>query len=207
MSGAQHWQKLDHLGELRRVLRCGQHSRYEYLILQLYLVHFFKDRAKGFGLSSKIRITQTLEVSSCEELLKCWAFLEEFGHLRGTYEAERFLLEALVQRPQLRQLFINAFAEQRARTFVERLIQDEDVWSLHRAISWLALEVYGRTSKYQRHEPNIRLAVELLHALVSPTEDDALLRARTYFSKIRRIAHIYLDLTNLPTCVQFHPAV
>ncbi|WP_396604547.1 hypothetical protein ACFLEY_05270 [Bradyrhizobium sp. YCK136] len=49
--------------------------------------------------------------------------------------------------------------------------------------------------------------VELVNALVSPSENEPLLRARTYFAKIRRLAHIYLDLTNLPTYVQFHPAV
>ena len=47
MAGAQHWQGLDHLGELRNVLKCGHHSRYEYLLLQLYLIHIFKERAEG----------------------------------------------------------------------------------------------------------------------------------------------------------------
>src|SRR5262249_39953901 len=52
-----------------------------------------------------------------------------------------------------------------------------------------------------------QLATELISALVSPTNNEPLIRARTYFSKIRRLAHIYLDLTNLPTYVQFHPAL
>lgn len=148
MSGPAHLQKLDHLGELRTVLRCGQHSRYEYLLLQLYLIHFFKHRAKGFGLSSKIALTPTLIVSSGEELLKCWAVLEEFGHLRGTYEAERFLLEAIVRRPKMRSLFIGSFADRRSKDFAERVIEDQDIWSLHRSISWLSLQHCGELPKY-----------------------------------------------------------
>ncbi len=56
MAGIHFWQALDHLGELRSVLRCGHHSRFEYLVLQLYLVHFFKEKARGFGLSTGVKL-------------------------------------------------------------------------------------------------------------------------------------------------------
>ncbi|HVO93663.1 MAG TPA: hypothetical protein VMT22_12515 [Terriglobales bacterium] len=88
--------------------------------------------------------------------------------MRGTYEAERFLLEALVSRPPLRQMFINAFSQQRSKEFAERIVREEDLPSLHRAISWLALDLYGTPNKYQRHANSIGLAVELVNELVSP---------------------------------------
>ena len=48
----------------------------------------------------------------------------------------------------------------------------------------------------------------MLHALVSEDPPNAtLLRARSYFNRIRRLAHIYLDSATLPVFVGFHPAV
>src|SRR5437879_6555435 len=66
MAGAKHWQALDHLGELRNVLQCGHHSRYEYLVLQLYLIHFFKEKARGFGLSAGVTLPNGVQISSAE---------------------------------------------------------------------------------------------------------------------------------------------
>jgi hypothetical protein len=70
-SGTIHWQSLDHLGELRSVLRCGHHSRYEYLILQLYLTHIFKQVASAFGFSTGVQLPNGSKISSAEELIKC----------------------------------------------------------------------------------------------------------------------------------------
>ena len=47
----------------------------------------------------------------------------------------------------------------------------------------------------------------MLHALVMPTDDEGLQRNRRYFSRIRRLTHIYLDTANLPTYVHFQPVI
>lgn len=91
-SGTSHLEKLDHLGELKQVLHCGHHSRYEYLSFQLYLIHFFNEKANAFGLASSIDLPNNTRISSGEELLKSWAIICENGHLYGIYEAERFWL-------------------------------------------------------------------------------------------------------------------
>ena len=65
-------------------------------------------------------------------------------------------------------MFINAFSQQRSKEFAERIVREEDLPSLHRAISWLALDLYGTPNKYQRHANSIGLAVELVNELVSP---------------------------------------
>jgi hypothetical protein len=98
-------------------------------------------------LSSPVNVAFDLELSSAEELLKYWAFPEEFGHLRGTYEAERFLLDAFTARPGFADYFIRAFEDPRGAEFAKRVIADEDLQDFHRAIAWLALEVYKRGQK------------------------------------------------------------
>ena len=205
MAGAQHWQGLDHLGELRNVLKCGHHSRYEYLLLQLYLIHIFKERARGFGLSSKVALPNGAEISSAEELLKCWAMLDEFGHLKGTYESERFLLHVLCTRKDCASHFIAAFIDPQAVEYAKSVVETEDLWGLHRAISLLALETYR--SEYAKESDAISQSIQILHALVVPSDDEGLRRNRRYFSRIRRLTHIYLDTANLPTYVHFQPAI
>ena len=167
-SGPDHWQSLDHLGELRSVLKCGHHSRYEYLVLQLYLTHILKAEARVYGLSTRLELAKGgIEVSSAEELIKCWALLEEFGHLRGTYETERFLLRVLAAGPEIAGRFKELFNDQRAVEFAKKVIVDEDVWSLHRAIAWLSLETFKSRKEHADLRSSLEVAIEMLDALVS----------------------------------------
>jgi hypothetical protein len=202
-----HLQQLDHLGELRGVLKCGLHSRYEYLILQLYFIHYFKQTAKAFGFSSAVFLPSGQEVSSCEELLKSWAFLEELGHLKGTYEAERFLLGVLTSNATSADFFLSAFKDKRGADFAKQVLVGQDLWSLHRCIAWLLLE-HHRDKKLADSKDDIDFLIDMLFALIS-TQDQSvsLSRARGYFSRIRRLAHIYLDSANLPTHIHFHPTI
>ena len=202
-----HLQKQDHLGELRDVLKCGMHSRYEYVVLQMYFVHVFKNNAHAFGLSTGVDTLSGTTVSSCEELIKSWALLDELGHLRGTYEAERFLLAVLIENGTARDHFLAAFDDPRGREFAQQVLTDEDLWQLHRCIAWLLLEHY-RDHKLPSRRTEFNAALDLLHSLVSADEgSQPLNRARGYFRRVRRLAHMYLDTANLPTHVHFHPTV
>jgi len=206
-ASTQHLRNLDHLGELRGVLNCGIHSRYEYAVLQLYLIHFLKQKTKGYGLSTAISLPSGTEVSSCEELLKSWVFLDELGHLRGTYEAERFLLGILVADDTCRRLFLEAFEDPRGANFARSVIESEDLWNLHRCIAWLSLE-YHQRQKFPAKRAEIGAQMDLLHGLIDNNEASrALERARRYFQVIRRLAHIYLDTSNLPAVMHFHPSM
>jgi len=205
-SSIRHLQQQDHLGELRQVLECGLHSRYEYLFVRLYFVHFFKQYAHAFGMAAKILLPSGEEVSSCEELLKSWVFLEELGHLKGTYEAERFLLGALTTYDDCGDYFVSSFRDPRGQAFARNVLDSEDLWNLHRAIAWLVLEHHAK--KLPDRTAEIDLAVDMLHALVvEEVSNPPLMRARSYFSRIRRLAHIYLDSATLPVFVGFHPSV
>ena len=91
-----------------------------------------KAEARVYGLSTSIDLARGgVEVSSAEELIKCWALLEEFGHLRGTYETERFLLRVLSTGPEIAGQFKGLFNDHRAVEFANKVIEDEDVWSMH----------------------------------------------------------------------------
>ena len=202
-----HLQSIDHLGELREVLHCGIHTRFEFLFFQLYLCHFFKKEAKAYGLSTKVSLPSGEEVSSCEELLKTWVFLDELGHLRGTYEAERFLLGLLIQNVQSRDRFLSAFQDRRGRELAEAVLEKEDIWALHRCIGWLYLE-NNRRMKSPRLAGVIDTQLNLLHALMTPADKNpALERAQSYYVRIRRLAHVYLDTAKLPSFIQFHPSI
>jgi len=130
-------------------------------MLQLYFIHYFKQTAKAFGFSSGVFLPSGQQVSSCEELLKSWAFLEEVGHLKGTYEAERFLLGVLTSNSTSADFFLSAFKDKRGADFAKQVLAREDLWSLHRCIAWLVLE-HHRDNKLTDNKEDIEFLIEIL---------------------------------------------
>ena len=159
-SGTSHLERLDHLGELRQVIHCGHHSRYEFLILQLYLIHFLKQQAGIIGLSTEIEIEKDLKITSGEELLKSWAMLCENGHLLGTYEAERFVLELFVNRTKFRSQFINLIGDPEVELEAKRIIEDEDLPHFYRILSWIFIRKAEISDKAGERKNKLQLLLK-----------------------------------------------
>src|SRR4030043_479178 len=69
--GTEFFERLDQLGALRFVHKSAHHSRWEHMVLQMYLVQQLKANS-AIGFSTSVRLTTQLSVSSLEELLKSW---------------------------------------------------------------------------------------------------------------------------------------
>jgi hypothetical protein len=91
-------QNVPHLGLASSVFTGVNHSRLEYVLLQcamIGLVGKLHRNNEAFAISNIVTLNgMPQDVSSGEELLKCWVLLSNFGHAQYTYGVERALLQA-----------------------------------------------------------------------------------------------------------------
>ncbi len=203
-SGSSHLDRIDHLGELRNVLHCGHHSRYEYLVFQLYMIHFLKNEANAIGLSTKIELENNFEVSSGEELLKCWAILCENGHLFGTYESERAIFYQFWYRFSFRKRLLSLVNDGVIHRELKRILKENDLTKFYRILSWLFIKYARRQGNRSIPQQSIQLGCLLIKNLFRDSKEGSKLkRCQNYFSRIRGFSHIFLDLSRLPTHLKF----
>jgi hypothetical protein len=62
--GLRHYERLDHLGRIRDAHKSAHHSRWEYMLLQMYLVHELKEAKSSFGLGGGIRLNHDCPINA-----------------------------------------------------------------------------------------------------------------------------------------------
>jgi len=192
------FEKLDQLGALRAVHKSSHHSRWEYMVLQMYLVEELRKR-KVFSLSTSVPLTKEIIISSIEELVKSWILLNNYGHLYDTLEAERVWLELVLTDEKLNDVFINCMPDQLSQQYARKILEKEDLFSFHHLIS-LAL-----IKRLYRKKPKVNKEyykwTEMIRALLRDTltatkikEGSKLDRALNIFHTIRRVSYVLLDI-------------
>ena len=161
--GIEHFERLDQLGALRAVYKTAHHSRWEYMVLQMYLIQELKT-AFAFGFSTSIPLTRHHNVSSLEELLKSWVLLNNFGHLLDTFEAERVWLELIFEEPELYKAFISCMLDGISTKLAEEILKEEAIYRFHHLV---ALALLGRLSKKKgKSRRPFDLWIEMIKALL-----------------------------------------
>lgn len=99
---------IDQLGIIRKSLEGVHHTRWEYVVLQLYLINKLKDKKMGLGINSNIQINIEGEEFkiSCVEIIQIWILLLNSGHLYGTFSSEIGILEYLKQNKEMKEKFL-----------------------------------------------------------------------------------------------------
>lgn len=192
-SGIEHFERLDQLGALRAVHKTAHHSRWEYMVLQMYLIQELK-AASAFGFSTSIPLTGHHPVSSLEELLKSWVLLNNYGHLLDTFEAERVWLELILEEHQLKHAFISCMPDGLPVELAETILKQEDIYHFHHLI---ALALLGRLSKKKsKSKIPFDLWIEMIKALLRKDieEGSKLDRGLSIFHVLRRVSYVLLDI-------------
>jgi hypothetical protein len=192
-SGIGHFERLDQLGALRAVHKSAYHSRWEYMVLQMYLIQQLK-AASAFGFSTSIPLTRRHIVTSLEELLKSWVLLNNYGHLLDTFEAERVWLELIFEESELSRAFISCMPDGLSTKFAERILRQEDIYHFHHLI---ALALLGRLSRKKgKSKTPFGLWIEMIKALLrKDTEEGSKLgRGLSIFHVLRRVSYVLLDI-------------
>lgn len=191
-TGIEYFERLDQLGALRAVHKTAHHSRWEYMVLQMYLVQRLK--ASGtFGFSTSVTLTKQHTVSSVEELLKSWILLNNYGHLLDTFEAERVWLELVLEGLLPQQTFLNCMPEDQSRSMAAKILEEEDLYGFHHLITLALLRRIGE--RKQKLKATCSLWIEMVKAMLkAPKAGSKIERALTIFNAIRRASYVLLDM-------------
>ncbi|RLB09916.1 MAG: hypothetical protein DRG59_00925 [Deltaproteobacteria bacterium] len=206
VEGIRHFEKLDHLGRIRDAHKSAHHSRWEYMFLQMYLFHELKERGGVFGLSTKIRLSNKFTVSSCEELLKCWALLLNFGHLRGTFENERAWFEILIEDKQLREAFCEYLPDRECIKAAKEVFDSENYYKFHILLSLLFLNQLKTKPEFSEH-PMDKFTLMVKRYLLDSARSRSIERSKNIFRRVRKIAYLLLDCTFSSTFVKINPKI
>ena len=127
---------------LREVHKTGHHPRWEHIVPQCYLFHRASQDNRGLSLKTRVTLSEGAEVSSVEELLKCWVFLLNFGHLYGTFEAERFWMDLFLRDNELRARLMDGLPDDRSK---EKVLSREE--SMKSKLSSILKDLRGSVSR------------------------------------------------------------
>ena len=187
------------LGALKRVLPGAHYTRYEYILLQWYLIHELKQRKLDTGLGSNGSILQGFEVEGLDaltggDLLQCLVLLTNMGHFPDTFSASRVWLQMLKNNTaQVRTGLFNGL-EKSEKDYVRTILESNDVHKIHYANTLFMLRRMGNSPK---SKPITNFASSLFLEYVNRGTDDLKKYWKTH-SMIRNLAYIILDSSYAP---------
>lgn len=184
------------LGQLSHIHSGAHHTRWDYIMLKLYLLRVFKENCPGAGLSSEV---PSLGLTSGCQALQAYILLRNFGHLEGCFETERLVLEACITSAHARKMLLGLVPD-RFKSWAKELIETE---SLFRFYQLLAVIFVAHGPEF-RNSPELQAqSSELLYKfLVKPDNRIQVLKDR--HREIRTLAYLALDTHYAPVGVEFN---
>ncbi len=180
---------LPHFGSLAPLFEV-QVSRLDYLLLQFELLLRCKQRYPSIGLGS-VNHPSELMLEHCGkaltglELLQLWAVLLNMGRLFGTVATERGVLFELMQHPAEYERFLAGVPPELCARVADILKSE----SLHRFPHAIAAARLGRM---EPANPTRATCVQALRLFLEPTSSSRMLRFKSLFSTVRRVAYLEL---------------
>lgn len=195
--------KVEQLGVISQIERSASHTRWEYVVLQLYLIQKLIREEKGA--LGKIRIGGK-ELSGVE-VLQLWVFLFNMGHPPGTFATIRGLVSALNKDKELKEEIENKLLPNELKSKFEDVLRKRDIFNFPKFLS----AIYLKKSQNCFIKLNYNLFIKLLlyyfkdiekqlnEELKAEYEDnkDKIENLRSYFDMIRRLSFLSLDLKHV----------
>ncbi|MBC7119551.1 MAG: hypothetical protein H5T36_03815, partial [Methanobacteriaceae archaeon] len=127
--------KVEQLGVISQVEISASHTRWEYMIFQLYLIQkLFKEKGKRSLGDLKLG---GMELSGVE-LLQLWVFIFNIGHLPGTFATMRGLLLAMEKDNELKKKLKKEVPDKLKEHFNE-VIEERNIFELPKFLSAILL--------------------------------------------------------------------
>jgi HD superfamily phosphohydrolase len=194
---------LDHLGAIRFAWEGAHHPRWEYIFFILYLIDYCRKNVKEVHLSSKVKIPNSIEVSSGSELLKCWVLLFNVGHLEWTFLAERALLLELRRLNKCKN-FLDLFSDdENLKEWAKDIIDKCNFYHFFQALAFIRLDAIAKSKK-----PSEKLKwKEIMKTFVKEkNKDSKISKLIKLYLNLRRLAYLTLDPYYTPAGLQLNPA-
>ncbi len=197
----------DQLGNLRYFYPGAHHTRYEYLLLQWYLLDRLAE-AKSvseptLGLAGGVKDLPKLQGAGAPtgvDVLQTAVLLANVGHLPETLAGERAVLAVLADDADLRRAFVTALGDA-AQAFGIAL-QQFDPYGLHLYLAWLWLQ---HVHSFDADPQVVRYGRQVLWHQLAPDGDPKWGRFLKLAQQVRRIAYLTLDTlyTPAPFSIEF----
>lgn len=125
---------MKHLGVIADVLESSHHSRYEYLMLQCFLIDVIENTYKGTpNAIGSIKIDG--KEYSGNSLIKSWFLLSNFGHTFKTIGDEKALLLFTNERKGFKSELINSIDDKELKDYAIRVIDSFDYPNFHHILT------------------------------------------------------------------------
>lgn len=205
--------EIDQLGVIRNVYEGAHHSRWEYVMVQLGLIHHLstlKDEETGVKVTSGMGLTsENIGIldrrPSGTEILQIWALLFNAGHLPGTFATERALLRRCKEDSDLRRTIYNGLPQQqRIRDYFKNILEEENIYSFPKILTYFHIE------RYRRYQSNIPTFVDFLHGIInfyifeSEEHEEKQNNLKNLFRRIRQMSYLFLDSQYTPVPLDFN---
>lgn len=205
---------INQLGVIKNIFEGAHHSRWEYVMLQLSIIHklsILTDEknakvASGLGLGST-NIDFFGHKPSGAEILQIWVLLSNSGHLPGTFATMRGLLRVCQKDKNFRENIYEGLPKDKdIRKYFKEVVKKEKVYSFHKTLLYFHLE------RYRRYKSSIPNFIDFLITIMSFYDFDASRNKekqrnlRHLFRKIRQISYLYLDSLYGPVPIDFNIA-
>ena len=196
--------KIDHLGIIRKIYEGAHHTRWEYVMVQLGLLHRLREVTSDenreipikLGLSAKAFEFGGYKISGAQ-ILQMWVMLLNSGHLPYTFASERALMKCCIANDELRQIISNNLSKKMDQYFL-KCINDEDIYSMHKVLSYFYLSTY----KHKMNPNWINLLQKVLESYIFP-DKNKLLKMVNIFKRIRQLSYLFLDTQYSPFPLEF----
>jgi len=180
---------IEHLGFITKSHSGNNHKRWDYVMLQLYLLHKLKDGVFRVGLSSNHRIDADEQTTGIV-ILQIAVLFANIGHLKGTIPSESAFMDFLNQKPNKKADFlseINSIPEW--KEFSDKIFSNKDIYKVKYliALNFILKNVNDNFIK------KIILAF-FKNSLID--DEPKLRKLKWIFHKVRQISFIYLDSYN-----------
>lgn len=198
-----------------KVAKRLEKSRYDYVVLQLYLHQLIKTK-----LNNSLRLTYNSTIKAQEfgeafaymegqkapsigDILQLLTLVYNIGHFYNTFTASRAITLLANQDEEFRGMILNAVQDERFTSISRKILDSQNYQRFHLINSFLILR------RCNQNNPSVALAIEVLYAYLCE-EDlpvDAKLRyAFSVFRKVRKLSYMAYDLqiSNTPLTVDLN---
>jgi len=194
---------LDHLGAIRFAWEGAHHPRWEYIFFILYLIDYCRKNVKEVHLSSKVKIPNSIEVSSGSELLKCWVLLFNVGHLEWTFLAERALLLELRSSNKYNN-FLDLFSDdENLKDWAKDIIDKCNFYHFFQALAFIRLDAIAKSKK---HSEKLKWKEIMKTFVKEKNKDSKISKLIKLYLNLRRLAYLTLDPYYTPAGLQLNPS-
>lgn len=191
--------KINHLGLISEFYEGVRHSKWDYIIIQLYLSQLLRKYGKITGLASNIKLSGGKEISVID-LINSWSFLLNIGHLQRTFAAERLWFDEVLNNKIIRDYIKLKLERKPFQKKFKELIENEDYYGFYEIISVLYIkEILLKKSKQISND-----MLDIFEIFYKKDKRISVNKAKTIFKRIRYLSFVYLDTNNSHSCINIH---